>query len=42
MTISPLDLWVMSGRALAYVADFAVRMATRKYGKGPIGHPFGS
>lgn len=32
----------MSGRALAYLADFTVRMATRKYRKVPIGQLFGS
>jgi hypothetical protein len=32
----------MSGRALAYLADFAGQMATRKYGKVPLGHSFGS
>jgi hypothetical protein len=32
----------MSGRALTYVADFRARMAPRKYGKVPSGHPIGS
>jgi hypothetical protein len=32
----------MSGRALTYVADFSARMAPRKYGKVPSGHPIGS
>jgi hypothetical protein len=32
----------MSGRALTYVADFTARMAPRKYGKVPSGHPIGS
>jgi hypothetical protein len=32
----------MSDRALAYLTDFTALMATRKYGKVPSGHPFGS
>ena len=32
----------MSDRELAYIADFTGQMATRKYAKVRIGHPFGS
>lgn len=32
----------MSDRELRYLTDFAALMATRKYGKVPSGHPFGS
>ena len=32
----------MSDRELIHLTDFTALMATRKYGKVPSGHPFGS